>query len=236
MLGSSSTENEDASQLAEGEGGERDDQKSCHLKGVMVFFVCWLHVQESGSRMVTLLYMYRIPSAIPLAVAGVTAAAACSGSFSQSPFKFWLGIACLPDDRMVCFFVLRLCLAAKADSMPIMFGSLSMFCPPTSISGSCAGRVLPFVCHVSLSLRLSVCWPWPRTSCPWFSRETDTSNNTGVGQSDPHHAMVVGKRIRSMMALREFFDIWKFAALPTECRIRTWSLLRRHFDLWKYKC
>ena len=45
MIGSSSAEKEDASQLAEGEGDERGGQKSCHLNGVLVFFGCKLHAQ-----------------------------------------------------------------------------------------------------------------------------------------------------------------------------------------------
>ena len=93
MNGSSSAQNEDASQLAEGEGDERDDQKSCHLKGGAGIFR--LQATCTGSRMPTCTE-FLWPR--PLAVAGVTAAAAFSGSFSQSPFKFWFGIAFLPDD------------------------------------------------------------------------------------------------------------------------------------------
>ena len=45
--------------------------------------------------------------------------------------------------------------------------------------------------------------------------------------------MVLGKRIRGVLALRELFDAWRLAALPMDLRIRIWSIMREHFDLWK---
>ena len=46
--------------------------------------------------------------------------------------------------------------------------------------------------------------------------------------------MVLGKRIRSVLALRELFDVWKFAALPMYRRALIWSIMREHVDLWKF--
>ena len=45
---------------------------------------------------------------------------------------------------------------------------------------------------------------------------------------------MLGKRIRSALALRELFDVWKLAALPMYRRILIWSIMREHFDLWKF--